>query len=106
MFNYSMTIPQFMEYQRLKEKSPKFSEFDLYTAIIGSILCFGKTLSQQLGYYKIASACLLLSKSFFWFLIVIALIKGIEKTCNSKTRKTGIYQLIGTGISIFIIIKA
>lgn len=105
MLKFHMTIPQFMEYERLKEKSPKFTEFDLYTAIIGSALCLGKELSKQLGYYKLAMTFLMLSKDFFWILIIISLIKGIEKTCYQNTRKAGIGQLIGSGISIALMLS-
>ncbi|WP_158001008.1 hypothetical protein [Clostridium botulinum] len=49
---------------------------------------------------------LLLSKGFFWLLISISTFNGIEKTCNKKTQKAGICQLVGNGISIFLMIKA
>lgn len=107
MFKHSMTIPQFLEFEKLKkQENTQQKKYSLYTAIIGSGLCFLKTLTEQLGYSYLSYQFLLLSKGFFWLLISISTFNGIEKTCNKKTQKAGICQLVGNGISIFLMIKA
>ena len=103
--NYNMTEEQNKEYLRLKAESPSMSEADLYTAITGSVLCLGKTLFKQLGYSNITKVFLNGSIVFFWILIILSVIKGIEKTHKSKTRFAGITQLIGSGISTLFMLR-
>jgi len=97
--NYTMTISQYLEYERLSKKKPSMSEAELYTAITGSFLCLGKTLFSQLGFTDLSEVFFNCSQTFFWILIILNIQKGIKKTCNPKTKATGIYQLIGSGIS-------
>jgi len=81
------------------------TEAELFTAITGSVLCLGKTLFKQLGYSNIQKIFFNGSLVFFWTLIIISIIKGIEKTHKSKTRFAGITQLIGSGISTLFMLR-
>jgi hypothetical protein len=107
MYNlaYNMTPEQYKEYLRLKKASPRMTEIELFTAITGSVLCLGKTLFKQLGYTSITQIFFNGSIVFFWTLIIISIIKGIEKTHKSKTRFAGITQLIGSGISTLFMLR-
>ena len=105
LLKYSMTIPQYLEYERLKRENPSMSEKDLFIAITGSVLCLGKTLFSQFGLVDIAKVFMNCSKTFFWILIIVSVFKGIEKTHKSKTRFAGITQLIGSGISTLFMLR-
>lgn len=103
-FTYTMTFDQYKEYMRLKKETPKMSEAQLFTAITGSVLCLGKTLFKQLGYSNITQVFTNGSIAFFWTLIIISVIKGIEKNCNPKTRIAGIIQIISSGVSAILML--
>ena len=101
---FEITKEQQERYLALKKEKPKMSELDLFTTVTGTALFIGKILFQHLGYIEISTIFMSLSKTFFWIIIVTSVIKGIKKNFNSKTRKEGIGQLIGSGISAFLML--
>ena len=102
---YELTKDQQEQYLKLKSDKPKMSELDKLITITGGLIFLGKTITSHLGYENITKIFMNLSQTFFWIIIIISVIKGIKKNFNCKTRFAGITQIVGSGISAFLMLR-